>query len=477
MRVCLIVPDSPFLLDSKVFPNLGVLQVAAALEDFGHEVSVLDLSGETDQVEKVHGAVSDFDIFGITSTTPQFPKAVEALRAIRDIDPTKRVIIGGPHPTMMPESCGLFDCIVQGDGEEAIEMALNPSSPKVLDFASNTTKGELRWRWPARHLIDMDSYKYSLLGRKGTSMLWSMGCSFGCLYCSGRLSPFFRRVRSRNLMDVVKEIEYLQDVYGISAVMAFDDEVNLLNEPLLELCRAIKPLGIKWRAFVKANLFTDQQAQAMSEAGCVEACTGVEQGDDRILGIMEKKTTREINKRFVDLSRKHGMRAKAFCSLGHPGQDYESCMNTKEWLLWAKPDDFDLTVISVYPGTPIWAERQQIGKAEDGKTICKYVKRSKNRQEDGATLFFEEVNYADEFTWYKGVPGQYQSHVWTPDLSKEDLIRLRDEIEDDVRRELGIPYPQRFSGDHITAEGAFDHSMGAGLSPQNSHVIKGVKVQ
>lgn len=472
MKVLLIDSPSPFLLDARVFPSLGILQVAAVLEENGHDVRVLDLNGIEDYIAEVRRALimEKWSCVGISCTTPQFPSTVRILREIRQHDPSLRVIVGGPHATVMPESCLDFDCVVQGDGELAILDAIQPSAQKILDFASNTTKGQLRWHWPARHLIDMDSYKYSLMGIKGTSMLWSMGCSYGCLYCGGRLSPFYRRVRSRSTSDVVKEIEYLQDKYGISAVMAFDDEVNLQNEPLIELCQALKPLKIKWRAFVKANLYNDIQADAMSEAGCVEACTGVEASDDRILAIMEKKTTRQINTRFVELSHKHGMRAKAFLSLGHPGENYATAVDRKDWLVEAKPDDFDLTIVSVYPGTPLWAERERIGVTDDGKAVCKYVKRSRNPKENGATLYFEEVNYAESWAWYKGIPGQYVSHVWTPDLSKEDLVRLRDQIEDDVRMALSIPYPGRYSGDHLTGQDNYEHSYGMGLSPQDTRV-------
>ena len=238
--------------------------------------------------------------------------------------------------------------------------------------------------------------------------------------------------------------------------MAFDDEVNLLNEPLLEFCNKVAPLKMKFRAFVKANLFTDIQAEAMAKAGFAEVCTGVESGSDRILRIIDKQTTRDINKRFVDLAHKHGMRAKAFCSLGHPGENRQSTEDLKSWLIEAKPDDFDVTCITIYPGTPIWEQRERVEVNGHGQRICKYVKQSKRPEDDGATLFFDEVRFDEEFSSYKGKPGEYVSHVWTPDLSKEDLVTLRDQIEDEARKVLGIPYPIRHSGDSIS----FDHSMG-----------------
>lgn len=466
MRICLVNPPSPFLLDERVFPTLGVLQVATVLEEAGHEVVVEDLGGREDYVTVMaHRASEGWDCYGLTATTPQFPAAVAILQTIRDVDPTARAIIGGPHATVMPGSCQAFDCVVMGDGESAVLDAIQRGAPHLIDEASNTKKGELAWHWPARHLIDMDSYRYTLMGLKGTSMMLSQGCPYNCSFCCGRLVPYYRRVRARNVDDVVKEMEHLIDQYGMTAVMAFDDEVNLLNEPLLEFCQKITPLGMKFRAFVKANLFTDMQAEAMAKAGFVEVCTGVESGSDRILGIIDKQTTRVINKRFVDVAHKHGMRAKAFCSLGHPGENHESAEDLTSWLSDAAPDDFDVTVITVYPGSPLWEKREFVEVNERGQRVCKYVKRSKHPEEDGATLYFEEVDYAKEFSFYKGRPKEYISHVWTPDLSKGDLVTLRDTIEDKVRKELGIPYPVRHSGD------SFEHSMGQGASPQDSRVL------
>lgn len=475
MKVLLINPPSPFLLDDKVFPPLGLLQVASELEATGHQVKVADFGGISNIQAAVEQEVleEDWDVYGLTATTPQFPTAVDIMHRLRGVDPSKRVILGGPHATVMPESCGQFDTIVLGDGEDAIAQAIQPDSPKIIDYASTTQKGELNWRWPARHLIDMQAYQYRLGGRLGTSMMLSQGCPYQCSFCCGRLVPYYRRVRSRNVDDVVKEMEHLVTAYGVGAVMAFDDEINLLNEPLIEFCDKIAPLGLKFRAFVKANLFNDIQAEAMARAGFTDVCTGVESGDDRVLGIIDKQTTREVNKRFVDLCRKYGMRSKAFCSLGHPGENQESAENLKSWLLYAKPDDFDVTVITIYPGTPIWAGREVVGE-EDGKRVCKFTKKSRNIRENGATIFFEELDYSKDFAFYKGRPKEYVSHVWTPDLSKLELVSLRDEIEEVVRRELAIPYPKRYSGDFLDGQDNFEHSMGAGVTPQDSRVaLKG----
>ena len=466
MRVGLICPDSPFLLDSRVFPTLGVLQVAASLLANHHEVGVLDLSGVPNPISALESFLSPgYDCIGITGTSPQLPAVMQIFQNIKMLDSSVRVIIGGPHATVDPSSLLMFDSVVMGDGEEAILTAIQKDSPKIIDQASNVVKGILPYHRPARQLIDMSSYEYSLAGIKGTSALSSSGCPYNCGFCCGRSSPFYRRVRTRDLSDLRNEMIELQEIYGINAVMFFDDELSLDDKYTLQLCSTLAPLGMKFRGFVKANLFTSEQAEAFAKAGFVELCTGVEAAHQRILDVMEKKTTPAINKRFVDLCRQNGIRSKCFTSIGHPSESEETVFALRDWLIETRPDEFDITVISVYPSSPYWDNSVDTGESIDGKKVRKYVKKSRNLTENGATLFFEEVDYTREFSFYKGKPGEYTSHVWTPELSKQDLVRLRDQTEDQVRSALSLSYPKRHSGDN------FEGSMGMGASPQNTHKL------
>jgi hypothetical protein len=88
-RICLIIPPSPFLTDERVFPFLGILKVAAVLEQRGIITDVLDLSGISNYEDvmtyylKEH---KDVDIFGLTSTSPQNPSIIKVFLEI--IHPT-----------------------------------------------------------------------------------------------------------------------------------------------------------------------------------------------------------------------------------------------------------------------------------------------------------------------------------------------------------------------------------------------------
>src|SRR5262245_50177740 len=101
-RVALIIPPSAFLLDERVFVSLGILKVASVLENQGHAVNVLDLSGIKNHIEalKTYHATSKDEAVGITATTPQLPAVFEIAKTIRQLRPDLKLILGGPHVTL-----------------------------------------------------------------------------------------------------------------------------------------------------------------------------------------------------------------------------------------------------------------------------------------------------------------------------------------------------------------------------------------
>jgi radical SAM superfamily enzyme YgiQ (UPF0313 family) len=278
-------------------------------------------------------------------------------------------------------------------------------------------------------------------------------CPFHCKFCGGRNSPMLRQIRVRPSNSVVDEMMHLHENYGMTGVMHFQDELNVNHRSLVDLMVKIKETGIPWqqRGFVKAELFNEEQAEAMYAAGFRWLLCGFESAHPRILKNIAKNATREDNTRMLRIAHKHGIKVKALMSAGHPGESEETILATRDWLMEEKPDDFDVTIITVYPGTPYHDSAVHL----DGST---YVFET-----NGDNLYSEDVDFTKEMAYYKGVPGDYRAFVWTDFLSRERLAYLRDEIEDEVRKKLGIPY--------ATAAAAlnYEHSVGMSL-PQ--HILR-----
>lgn len=480
-RICLIIPPSPFLLDERVFMHIGILKIAAMLELMDYQVDMLDLSGIENYLDVVNDYLSIKDnakIFGITATTPQIPDAVKISKFLKG--KVEKLILGGPHVTLMHTASKreraksfvsndratrdierliqIFDVLVCGDGEYAIFEALeieagivdadDRKSPLFLtdeDFSNLPL--------PARHLVDVYSYRYKIDGERAISIIAQLGCPFYCAFCSGRNSPFLRNIRTRSMKSVIQEIEHLYLTYGIKGFMFYDDELNV-NKEMIELMNQLYILQHKHniefrlRGFIKAELFNDKQAEAMYRAGFRWLLTGFESGDERILKNIRKNATCDDNSRCIEIAHRHGLKVKALMSIGHPGESVKTIESTNNWLLKVEPDDFDCTIITTYPGSPYFDD------AVFDETLNCYLYKDKIT---GDKLYQSQLDYQIEQDYYKGDPNDgYISYVWTDYISARALVEERDKLEQNVRDRLGISF-------NLSRPGVvYEHSMGMG---------------
>lgn len=436
MRVCLIIPPSSFLLDDRVFTSLGILRVGAVLLERGIEVDVLDLSGNKNYVKEISKYDKDA-IFGITATTPQLQSAVAIARLLR---PRGKIILGGPHISLvnaahkrigsratkaLNELHEEFDVLVAGDGEEAIWPALTGQGlidadiPKGDLFLTSQHLNELPL--PARHLVDLSTYHYQIDGERATSIIAQLGCPFECGFCGGRSSSFLRKIRTRTSEKVIEELRHLYTTYGYKGFMFQDDEMNV-NKNVLSLMKFMvdlqEELGVKFscRGFLKSELVTEEQAEWMARAGFKQVLVGFESGSPRILKNIKKHATQEQNTKCLEICRKYGLKVKALMSIGHPGESVETIQETRQWLKTVRPDDFDVTIITVYPGTSYYDEAVL---TSEGWTYTV----------NGDKLHSQEVDCRVVNSYYKGAPDAYNCFVHTDYLTSEEIVKLRYETE------------------------------------------------
>jgi hypothetical protein len=136
-------------------------------------------------------------------------------------------------------------------------------------------------------------------------------------------------------------------------------------------------------------------------------------------------------------------------SVGHPGESEDTINETRKWLIEVSPSDFDVTIITPYPGSHYYDQ----ALLTDGNVWTYTCK-------NGDQLHQMEVNYAMSAAYYKGDPKDgYVSHVWTNELNPHDLVRLRNALEIDTRQKLNIPFNQS------TPSKQYEHSMGQTVLP------------
>ena len=399
MNVVLLSPPSPFLIDQKSFPPLGILYLAAILKRHGISVAVADLANQEGRLEEALAVYDGADLYGITSTTPQYPQALRILVNLRRHNPKATIIIGGAHPSSLPEQCLAdgFDHVIVGEGEQALlemcKQGAGPDGPSIITSQPIDNIDDIPY--PARHLIDIQSFAYDIDGGRGTTLITSRGCPFSCAFCSKDVwqgGPRFHSVPY-----VIDELRQLIDQDGFRHFLFLDDSLTLRKSRLFELCRQMEPLDIHWRCYARAGT-TREMLLAMKKAGCVEVGIGVESGSQGILNRVNKGSTVEQNARFVELCREVGMMANVFIMIGLPGETYETVEETRRWMERVRPHKFGFNIFMPYAGTPVYQDPEKYG--------------------------IRIFDVPPEKSWVKGRQGEYEAFIETEALKREEIVRL-----------------------------------------------------
>jgi|ERR1700677_732439 len=268
-----------------------------------------------------------------------------------------------------------------------------------------------------------------------------------------------RRIRNRDHEDIIQEILDIHSTYGYTAINFFDDELNV-SKSMVDLMRGMRReadrLGIEWklRGFVKSNIFTEQQASSMYDAGFRWILIGFESGSDRILTNIEKQATRDQNTRCMEIAKKHKLKTKALMSIGHAGESHETIRDTYDWLIQTEPEEMDATIITPYPGSPYYDDAVDQGNDKWCFTAPK----------TGDRLYMNDVDFTQTADYYKGVPNEYVSHVWTDFISPDELVKQRDWLEIEAKRKLGI--------EMLSPQPAMQFEASMGMTP---HILRSSK--
>ncbi len=370
------------VLGVRTFP-VGLVHLAAYLREEGFDVEILDCPAEGIGPGELRSAVKGFDAVGFTATTPAAPSAYRAAREIRDL--VDVVFLGGPHPTFMDREAvseSGADFVVRGEGEvtttEALEafdtwgepdlsdvkgityradgtVVRNPDRPPVEDLDSLPL--------PAYDLVDIDAYAVD--GKRFVPVVTSRGCPFGCAFCaSSRI--FGRRWRGRSPERVVQEVSLLVEEYGVERIEIVDDVFTLNKKRALRVCEGLREEGVDvpWDCSSRADTVDRELAGALAKGGCETVYVGAESGDDETLKRIGKGITTSDVLSCVRKLKEAGLRVVASFIIGFPWEGRKDVLRTVKFAKKCGVDYAQFTVLTPYPGTPMFEEMKERGLIE-----------------------------------------------------------------------------------------------------------------
>jgi len=381
--ICLINPPHEGSLDSLLDPPLGLMYISSTFKKLGHKVNIIDLSfceSKFDWYNVIErGGV--YDLYGITTMTASYYNSLLIRDIIKEINPSNIVMIGGAHPSSLPEETKKdFDIVIVGEFESVVHKVINyidyvqynlnnmKSNSEVsisnivtpIIFYSDTDKFDIdEIPSPDRHSLPIKKYTRLVDGDKATSVIASRGCPYRCSYCinSGRVR-ISDKVRFRNIYNVITELKMLIYDFNYKNFIFYDDTFTI-NPKLDELLNKIKDLNITFRCNGNARKDDYDKFKRLYDAGCREIDFGIESGSQTILDNINKGVTVEQNKQAILDAKKAGLTVKTFLMVGSPGETWETIEETVKFMWDVKPQLYTLFNFVPLPGCEIWNDPEK----------------------------------------------------------------------------------------------------------------------
>lgn len=344
---------TPAVEDNAPIPNLS-LATLAALTPPGVEISFTDdLINPLD----LDGDLRDVNLVGITCSTKTAPRAYEIARSYR-----KRgtpVVLGGIHPTAMPEEAlEHCDAVVVGEAEESLPRLIDDFQRGNLERIYRQEEFTPPEQIPqARRDIYNPKDYFPLDPLQATR-----GCPYLCDFCSVRRF-FGGTYRYRPLKDVVEEVRSLRH----KVIMFADD--NIVGHPRYsrELLEALIPLRKRWIGQASlAGLEDEERVRLMAKSGCVGLLIGFESISEENIKSARKYQNRPAEYQQITRNlHRHGIAIWASFLFGFDHDDKGIFERTVRFAIEAKFFSVVFAILTPYPGTALYERLEEEGRLTD----------------------------------------------------------------------------------------------------------------
>ena len=328
------------------------LSTLAALTPADVEVGITDENIEPIDFNK------QVDIVGITCNTPLAPRAYEIADRFRESGVT--VIIGGIHASMLPqEAIQHADSVVIGEAENIWEGLVNDfREDRLQKFYHDLGKPDLRNApIPCWDLLKSDLYNCQTVqaGR---------GCSFDCEFCS--VTAFSGRgYRFKPIENVVKEIQFLQQIESKRLIVFVDDNIVSNRRYARELFTALIPLNIYWFGQASVNVANDEDLlELMAKSGCKQVFVGFESLSEQNLELMNKSKVNKAEEYAPAIERLHHYGISVFGALilGNDFDDETVFERTVKFVTDTNLEFVQISILTPFPGTRLFQRLEREGR-------------------------------------------------------------------------------------------------------------------
>jgi radical SAM superfamily enzyme YgiQ (UPF0313 family) len=340
MRILLLAPGSDFpgVTPGWLYiPQMSLL-VLEALSGNEHQVSIAEEDKAPLPLDE------KWDLVGITVMTATAPRAYALAKRFRRGG--AKVVLGGIHPTMLPEEAAQHaDAVVMGEAEALWPRILEDVEGNRLQRVySSPTPGVLN--------LPLVDYRHQKKSRIPTvsPVVATRGCPHECEFCSAtRL--YGRRVRKIPLSQVLAQVGRHKGDY----VAFLDDNLTANREYAFELFSALRNLKVKILAQAPIGFILDDALFNMAvEAGLKGIFIGLETIEEKSLQHLKKSVSVEAYGTAIQKCREARVMLHGSFIFGLDEHDTTIFQRTLDFVMEHKIPSASGNVLTPYPGTPLF---------------------------------------------------------------------------------------------------------------------------
>lgn len=373
----------------------SLLSISSLLvkENLNYNIKIIKSRYDHNLIDEVLSELDDsVIIIGITMMTGYAIKeSLEILKQVKSKFPKVPIVVGGPHPTILPEQTiknKYIDFVIRSQGErtfyelvKAIESGNGFGKISGLGYKEN---GKIYLN-EERLMEDLDNFpelpynliniEENLLDGRTFNYISSQGCPYHCGFCSEN-KIYKGRWKGFSAERVVKDISFIYKKYGIKNFIFMDNNFFVDSNRVEKICRLLikKKIKISWGQVNgrTENLlrYSDTQWKLIKKAGLKSILVGAESGDEKIMQLIEKGATVQDTVQFAKRCKKYGIKGFYSCIVGFPhpnkdatvkektdffNQEMKSFYNLIEQIFFIdKENNILIFIYTPYPGTPLY---------------------------------------------------------------------------------------------------------------------------
>jgi len=332
---------------------LSLCYIAAVLRNNGNQVRLIDAIAEKLNTEKLVGIAGSFgpELIIVNTAIPSIEGDMECAAALKKNMPSVKIAVVGIFPTIYRSEClarfvhidyavmdepewvsaSLPDVIAGIQPADSVRgLIYRMGNEVIVNERQDLSKNNLDdLPFPARDLLDNDSYRLPTNDRKFTLLSVGRGCSAGCIYCLANIY-YGKKFRWRSVQKITEEIEQCINEFGIDNFLFWGESFTTDMKYGEEICDEIirKGFQITWSTTSRVDTLNPVLLEKMKKAGCILLGLGIESYDQNVLDKSRKGiTTGQIDKA-VQMVKQAGLNTMGHFMFGLPGDTRETAMKS-----------------------------------------------------------------------------------------------------------------------------------------------------